>query len=80
MTNPSPLPPNLADIIGDTAELTKNLIDRSAATLGDLARRWLDGLSYKDVDAATKNIGTDINEFWTAAYTTAEKNVKPGKP
>jgi hypothetical protein len=80
MTTPPPLPPNLVDTIDDSAALANDLIGRSANTLGDFVKRWLDGLSYTDVDMVTKNIGTDINKFWLAAYATAEKNVKPGNP
>lgn len=80
MSSKTPLPPNLVDSIDDAATLTNDLIIRSATTLGDLAQRWMDGLTYADVDAVTKSLGSHINAFWLKAYTTAEHNVKPGNP
>lgn len=82
MTDPekATLPPNFQDTVEDTAMLTKDLIKRTANVLGDLGKRWMDGMSHADVDAITKSAGTNANEFWLKVYDTAEKNVTPGNP
>lgn len=71
------LPPNFADTISDTAELTKDAINRAGGVLGDAVKRWMDGLARTDVDAVTRNVGTQLNEFWLKVYDTAEDNVTP---
>jgi hypothetical protein len=71
------LPPNFQDSVEDTAMLTNDLIKRTASTLGDIAKRWMDGMSRTDVDAITKNVGTNVNQFWLKVYDTAEDNVTP---
>ncbi|MBI3228338.1 MAG: hypothetical protein HYZ39_25150 [Mycolicibacterium cosmeticum] len=76
--DPKPLPPNLVDTVGDTATLTNDLIGRAASNLGDLAARWIDGLTENDVNIVTKKIGADFNEFWVKVYVTASDNVTPG--
>jgi hypothetical protein len=76
--DPKPLPPNLIDTVGDAANLANDLIGRAASNLGDLATRWMDGLTENDVNIVTKKIGTDFNEFWVKVYATAADNVTPG--
>lgn len=71
------LPPNFKDTVEDTAMLTNDAINRTSRTLGDFAKRWMDGLSRDDVDKVTKQAGTDLNEFWLKVYDTAEDNVTP---
>jgi hypothetical protein len=73
----SKLPPNFQDSVDDAAMLANDLIGRTASVLGDMAKRWLDGMSHNDVDAVTKNIGTNANQFWLKVYDTAEANVTP---
>ncbi len=77
MTDKPKLPPNFKDTVKDTAMLTNDAIDRTSRTLGDMAKRWMDGLSRDDVDKVTKQAGTDLNEFWLKVYDTAEDNVTP---
>lgn len=77
MTDKPKLPPNFKDTVKDTAKLTNDAIDRTSRTLGDMAKRWMDGLSRDDVDKVTKQAGTDLNEFWLKVYDTAEDNVTP---
>lgn len=71
------LPPNFKDTVEDTAMLTNDAINRTASTLGDIAKRWMDGMSRADVNAITKTMGTNLNEFWLKVYDTAEDNVTP---
>lgn len=71
------LPPNFQDTVEDTAMLTNDLINRTASTLSDMAKRWMDGMSRTDVDDITKKTGTNVNEFWLKVYDTAEENVTP---
>lgn len=77
MTDKPKLPPNFKDTVKDTAKLTNDAIDRTSRTLGDMAKRWMDGLSRDDVDKVTKQAGIDLNEFWLKVYDTAEDNVTP---
>jgi hypothetical protein len=77
VTDKPKLPPNFKDTVKDTAKLTNDAIDRTSRTLGDMAKRWMDGLSRDDVDKVTKQAGTDLNEFWLKVYDTAEDNVTP---
>jgi hypothetical protein len=71
------LPPNFKDTAEDAAMLTNDAIDRTGRTLGDMAKRWMDGLARADVDEITKKVGTNLNEFWLKVYDTAEDNVTP---
>ena len=79
MTKPkkATLPPNFQDTVEDTAMLAEDLITRAAQVLGDVGKRWLDGMSHEDVDLITKNAGNQANEFWLKVYDTAEGNVTP---
>jgi hypothetical protein len=77
VTDKPKLPPNFKDTVKDTAKLTNDAIDRTSRTLGDMAKRWMDGLSRDDVDKVTKQAGIDLNEFWLKVYDTAEDNVTP---
>lgn len=71
------LPPNFKDAVEDAAMLTNDAINRISDTLGDAAKRWMDGLARADVDAITKKAGAELNEFWLKVYDTAEDNVTP---
>ena len=77
MTDKAKLPPNFKDTVEDTAMLTNDAIKRTSRTLGDMAKRWMDGLAREDVNQITKNAGKDLNEFWLKVYDTAEENVTP---
>jgi len=77
MADKPKLPPNFKDTVEDAAELTNDAITRTSRTLGDFAKRWMDGLAREDVNVLTQKAGQDLNEFWLKVYDTAEDNVTP---
>lgn len=77
MPHKTKLPPNFEKNVEDAAMLANDLIDRTATVLGNMAKRWMDGLSHTDLDAITKDIGTNANQFWLKVYDTAEDSVTP---
>jgi len=79
MNDKPKLPPNFKDTVEDTRDLINSLITRVAGVAGDAGKRWLDGFERDDVQAVSKEIGNQLDEYVLQVWEVAEKNVKPSK-